>query len=368
MDLPENSIFDRTPVDWRQFFQELSHPAFRGEQVFTWIHRFGVSDPAKMTNLSRELRETLVEKLDFSGPLRVSRVQRSRDGSVKFGFLTRDNHVIESVLIAGSGRDRRKYTVCVSSQVGCPLGCAFCATAGMGFTRNLACGEIVAQVHLILDFMAQEPDTFRLEDRPRTQWLTNIVYMGMGEPLLNLPEVLKSVDILADPSGLDFSLRRITLSTAGWVPGLEELAKIPDFRASLAVSLHACDNVLRSELMPVNRKYPVETLREALGAFPLRTRARITLEYILLEGLNDSPAHARSLLRFCEKLRVKINLIPYHDGGDSRFKPSSAERRDHFVRILRNAGLTVIERSSAGADIDAACGQLAAREKAHDDR
>jgi 23S rRNA (adenine2503-C2)-methyltransferase len=358
-----------TPAAWREWFTSRGLPAFRGDQVFSWIHRFGVTEPGAMTNLSRDLRLRLAGELPWSGPLTVQRVQRSVDGSVKFGFGTADGHVIESVLIPGSGRDRRKYTVCVSSQIGCALGCTFCATATMGFVRDLSASEIVAQVHGILHFMAQEPGTWDLGERPRTQWLTNIVYMGMGEPLLNLPAVLRSVAVLADPAGLDFSTRRITISTAGWVPGLRELAESPDFSGNLAISLHACDDAIRSGLMPVNKKHPLADLREALLEFPLPARKRITMEYILLSGVNDSVAQARALVRFCSNLRVKINLIPYHAYGPSpAFSASPPARKEAFTKVLQDAGLTVIERSSAGADIDAACGQLASSEKSRDPR
>ncbi len=364
MGCAEDTPLGWSPGRWRDWFAARGQPAFRGDQVFAWLHRFGVTDPMEMTNLGRGLREALASELDWEPPLSVAAVQRSADGSVKFGFGTRDGHVVESVLIPGSGRDRRKYTVCVSSQLGCALGCAFCATAGMGLVRDLSAAEIVAQVHRILEHMGEEPGTYQTAGRPRAQWLTNIVYMGMGEPLMNLPAVLASVAVLADPGGLDFSARRITISTAGWVPGLEALAAAPDFAGQLAVSLHACEDALRTRLMPVNRRYPVARLREALLAFPLAARRRITLEYILFDGLNDSPAQARALIRFCEGLRVKVNLIPYHAHGEgSAFSPSPPARKAAFVAILQGAGLTVIERASAGSDIDAACGQLATGSK-----
>ena len=360
MGCAEPSVLGWTPARWREWFTARGEPAFRGDQVFAWLHRFGVTDPAAMTNLGRGLRDRLAAELDFSPPLSVAAVQRSADGSVKFGFGTRDGHVVESVLIPGSGRDRRKYTVCVSCQLGCALGCAFCATATMGLIRDLEAGEIVAQVHRILSHMEAEPETYQLGDRPRPQWLTNIVYMGMGEPLMNLSAVLESVAVLADPGGLDFSSRRITISTAGWVPGLEALAASPDFAGQLAVSLHACDDALRTRLMPVNRRFPLAALRPALLRVPLPARRRITLEYILLDGVNDSAAHAKALVRFCEGLRVKINLIPYHAHGDGAgFAPSLPAKKAAFTAVLQAAGLTVIERASAGADIDAACGQLA---------
>ncbi len=353
-----------TPAAWRRWFSSRGLPAFRGDQVFAWIHRFGVTDPAAMTNLSKDLRALLSQELPWDGPLTLSRQQRSVDGSVKYAFSTADGHLIESVLIPGSGRDRRKYTVCVSSQIGCALGCTFCATATMGFIRDLSASEIVAQVHGILRTMEAEPGVWGLEGRPRTQWLTNIVYMGMGEPLLNLEAVLQSVAVLADPAGLDFSTRRITISTAGWVPGLRALAGTPDFAGNLAISLHACDDEIRSKMMPVNRKCPLAQLREALLEFPLPARKRITMEYILLSGVNDSPAQARALVRFCSGLRVKINLIPYHSYGPSpAFSASPPARKAAFTEILQAAGLTVIERASAGADIDAACGQLATSER-----
>lgn len=360
MGCAEDSPIGWTSARWRDWFAGRGLPAFRGDQVFAWIHRFGVTDPNFMTNLGRALREALAAELDFSPPLSVAAVQRSVDGSVKFGFGTQDGQVVETVLIPGSGRDRRKYTVCVSSQLGCALGCAFCATASMGLVRDLDAAEIVAQVHLVLAHLEAEPGRYQTEGRPRSQWLTNIVYMGMGEPLMNLPAVLRSVDVLADAGGLDFSSRRITISTAGWVPGLEALAAAPDFAGQLAVSLHACEDELRAKLMPVNRRFPLARLKEALIAFPLAARRRITLEYILLDQVNDSAAQARALVRFCQGLRVKVNLIPYHTPGEgASFTPSPPARKAAFTAILQGAGLTVIERASAGADIDAACGQLA---------
>lgn len=359
---------ERTPAQWREWFAARGEGAFRGDQVFSWIHRFGAWDPERMTNLSRDLRQILSHEIDWTLPLRVHGVQASADGSHKFAFITADGRVVESVLIPGSGRDRRKYTVCLSSQIGCKLGCAFCATATLGFLRDLSAAEIVGQVHAVLDFMAQDPRLFDLGGRPRTQWLTNLVYMGMGEPLQNLSAVLRSVAVLSDPQGLDFSHRRITLSTAGWVPGLRELAANSTFAGNLAVSLHACNDDVRTRLMPVNRRFPLDELRAALLEFPLPSRKRITLEYILFDGINDSPADARALVRFIQGLRVKVNLIPYHawENSPAGLLPSPPDRKEAFVRILRAAGLTVIERVSAGADIDAACGQLAAREHSRD--
>lgn len=366
----EFCFFEPTCERWRQWLIAQGENAFRGDQIFVWIHRFGITDPERMTNLPIQLRQFLSREINWTPPLLIDNVQASADGSYKFAFLTVDGHVIESVLIPGSGRDRRKYTVCLSSQVGCKLGCAFCATATLGFQRNLTAAEIVAQVHHVLDFMAHNAMAFDIGTRPRTQWLTNLVYMGMGEPLQNLQAVLDSIAILSDPQGLNFSHRRITLSTAGWVPGLQELATNPSFTGNLAVSLHACNNRVRTQLMPINRAFGLEDLRAALLKFPLPARKRITLEYILFDGINDTPADAKALIRFTQGMRVKINLIPYHAWGNSPswLQPTSHDRKEAFVNILRAAHLTVIERVSAGSDIDAACGQLAARKHSRDNR
>ena len=331
-----------------QFLVGLGLPKYRGIQVFAWIYRPHVTDFSQMTDLSKELRETLAARTSFDWP-RIAETERSKDGTVKYGFKLRDNNYIEAVLIPEEDRN----TLCVSTQVGCAMGCEFCLTGAIGFQRNLTPGEIVGQAVRVRDWLLDTPGT--------GAGLNNLVFMGMGEPLANFDNLLVSLDILLEQRGLDFSERRITVSTCGLVPKIIELGE--KTRVNLAVSLHSVDDAIRSKLMPINKKYPVAELLEACRNFPMPKRKRIMFEYILIRGLNDSEADARLLAKKLKGIPCKINLLPYNESAGLPFRRPADETIDLFQQILWDAGYTVMVRSSRGADISAACGQLAGKLK-----
>jgi 23S rRNA (adenine2503-C2)-methyltransferase len=328
------------------FVQGLGLPKFRGKQIFAWLYRPNITDFSQMTDLAKDLRETLTFHASFHWP-EIDALERSKDGTVKYGFKLKDNNYIESVLIPEDGRN----TLCLSSQVGCAMGCGFCLTGGMGLKRNLSPGEIVAQVVRVRNWLHDEAGTESV--------LSNIVFMGMGEPLANFDNLLVALEILTDQRGLDFSDRRITVSTCGLVPKIIELGQ--KTKANLAVSLHSVDDSIRSRLMPVNKKYPVADLLEACKNFPMPKRKRIMFEYILIKDLNDSVSDAENLAKSLQDIPCKINLLPYNETTDLSFQRPSDETIGLFQKTLREAGYTVFVRSSRGSDISAACGQLAGK-------
>jgi 23S rRNA (adenine2503-C2)-methyltransferase len=324
------------------FAESLGQPAFRGRQILAWIYRYGIDDFSQMTDLAKEFRALLAEHAfmsSFSEPV----IQVSRDGAVKFGFRLEDGFMIESVYIPEEDR----ATLCVSSQAGCAMGCRFCLTGSMGFSRNLSCAEIVNQVCAVRDWVVQH------EKKP----LTNIVFMGMGEPLANLDNLLGALSLLTEQRGLDFSARRITVSTCGLVPQMLELGR--QTRVNLAVSLHAADNATRSSIMPINNRYPLEELLAACRDYPQKKRQRVMFEYTLMTAINDSDEDARKLAKLLQGIPCKINLLSMNKGGDNSFSSPDHTRVLAFQKILRDAGYTVFIRQSRGADISAACGQLA---------
>jgi 23S rRNA (adenine2503-C2)-methyltransferase len=361
----------------------LGAERFRGDQVFRWVHGRGVDDPAAMTDLGRALRERLCTEAGV-GSVAVDAVQISRDGTRKLRLRTRDGRLIESVLIPdgdasapdddedederldafnrGAERTperRRKLTQCISSQVGCALDCTFCATAQLGFGRNLDAGEIVDQVYRARALLRELPD----EDPTRragADRVTNLVFMGMGEPLHNLAEVVRAVRILTDPHGMGFSTRRITVSTAGLVPAIARLGEAR-VHVNLAISLNATTDEVRDEIMPINRKWNLAALLAAVRAFPLEKRRRVTFEYVLLDGVNDSLADARRLPELLRGIPSKVNLIPWNPHPLAPYRRPSEHAVEAFQDELKARGLAVYVRRSRGVDIDAACGQLAAR-------
>ncbi|MDD3618580.1 MAG: 23S rRNA (adenine(2503)-C(2))-methyltransferase RlmN [Desulfobulbaceae bacterium] len=327
-----------------RYVEELGQPSFRGEQILAWLYRPGITDFSQMTDLAKEFRSIL------SRQARISRfenpvVEESRDGSVKFCFSLEDGHTIESVLIP----EEERNTLCVSSQAGCAMGCHFCVTGKMGLKRNLKPAEIVNQVCGARDWMLS---------RGRGR-LTNLVFMGMGEPLANLDNLLTALSILNEQRGLDFSNRRMTVSTCGLVPQMIEFGRKTE--VNLAVSLHAVDNATRTMLMPVNRTYPLEDLLEACRHYQMKKRQRIMFEYTLLEGINDADDSAVRLAEMLRGIPCKINLLAMNSTGDDRFRSPAMERILKFQDILRRRGYTVFIRQSRGEDISAACGQLAGR-------
>lgn len=338
--LDQNGLID--------FVESLGQPAFRGRQLMAWIYRPGIREFSQMTDLAKKFREILATHAtisSFSSPL----VEHSSDGSVKFGFHLDEGHMIEAVLIPEDDRN----TLCVSSQVGCAMHCTFCLTGTMGFVRNLTAAEIVNQVCSARDYLAAQAET----DRIGPAEVTNIVFMGMGEPLNNLASLVTSISILTEQKGLDFTGRRITVSTCGIVPKMHELGATT--AVNLAVSLHAIDDDTRNMLMPVNRRYPLDQLLEACRTYPMPKRRRIMFEYTLLQGINDSDAEARQLARRLRDIPCKINILPYNECDGLPFRSPSRERMLAFQEILRQHHYSVFIRTSRGADISAACGQLA---------
>ncbi len=322
-----------------------SSPSYRGTQIFRWIHEHGARSFDEMTNLSKQFREEI--KGQFSiGELYLTERQSSNDLSTdKFLWTLRDGNRIESVVI----RDQGRVTACISSQVGCKMNCGFCRTGGMGFIRNLTSGEIIDQPIMMNRFLAETGEE-----------ITNIVFMGMGEPLDNFDAVSKTISIINMETALEISQRKVTVSTCGIPPYIINLAD--SFRkVGLAISLNAADDRLRSKLMPVNKKYPLKDLLDAARYFAKKTRRRITFEYILIDGVNDSPADAHKLLKIAGSVPSKINLITYNEFPGSPFRKPSVERALAFQRILFEGNITAMIRKSKGSDILAACGQLAVK-------
>jgi 23S rRNA (adenine2503-C2)-methyltransferase len=319
---------------------QRGYPRFRASQIFDWVYRRGVTDPHAMTNLPQDLRAALASGLPLSTPQIAAR-ERSADGTEKFLLRLDDGRHIEAVFIP----DTPAMTFCVSTQVGCAMACAFCLTGRMGLVRNLTAGEIVGQVRVLAGAL-------EMRDKP-----FNIVLMGMGEPLHNYDETMKALRILADERGFALPPRRVTLSTVGLLPALERLAREP-LMPNLAISLHAPTDAQRGELVPINKKYGVAEIIEACRRFPLKRRGRITFEYVLLAGVNDSPQDARRLARLLSGVKSKVNLIPLNAAAGIPFERPTERAIDTFAKILADHGLTVSVRKSRGRDIRAACGQL----------
>jgi 23S rRNA (adenine2503-C2)-methyltransferase len=332
----------------RYVIEDLGERRFRADQLFGWLHGRAVTDLDQMTNVAKELRQRLGRETRLT-TLQTVEVVNSKDGSAKMAFRTADGHLVESVLMP----EDRKVSVCLSTQVGCAMGCAFCATAGLGLTRSLTAGEIADQLYRIRAW---------LRDRNDDRRVSNIVYMGMGEPLANLRQTKRSLEMIMHPLGANLSSRRITVSTAGVVPGLERMATW-DFQVNLAISLNATTQQVRERLMPITRRYSLDRLFTALRAFPLEKRRRITFEYVLIAGVNDSDEDAARLPRLVAGVPSKFNIIPVNPVDGSDFVPPDPDRVEAFCAPIRRAGYTVITRNSRGADISAACGQLAGRLK-----
>ena len=373
-----------TPAELADRVRAAGQPAYRGEQVFRWLHGRGTDAVVESVEGMSNVPRALADALAFEAPLRplaVDTVQQAADGTRKLRFRTSDGRAIESVLIPDENRvepldfhagrfarpsddddddeseaERRqrlpgrllrdKLTLCVSSQVGCALDCAFCATATLGFTRHLSAGEIVEQVYRATQIAGKRP--------------TNLVFMGMGEPMHNFDGISRALSLLQHPWGASFSPRRITVSTVGMVTGIEKLGQLMP-APNLAISLNATTDEVRDRLMPVNRRWPIAVLLDAARRFPLSHGRRVTFEYVLLAGVNDSDADADRLPRLLRGIPSKVNLIPWNPFAGPAFARPSAERIRTFQERLRQGGLAVYIRTPRGDDIDAACGQLAAR-------
>ncbi|HFQ81869.1 MAG TPA: 23S rRNA (adenine(2503)-C(2))-methyltransferase RlmN [Desulfobacterales bacterium] len=341
---PLTDLRNLTLKELTDFIVELGEPKFRARQIFSWLYRPQISSFSEMTNLALTFRARLQDIARLSS-LQVDKRQEANDGTVKYAFKLADNALIESVLIP----DDNRHTLCVSSQVGCAMGCAFCLTGTMGLRRNLTAAEIVNQViHVRNELEAKTNGKGRIN---------NLVFMGMGEPLANYDNLRRALDILTDDNGLDFSQRRITVSTCGLVPKIEQLGA--ETKVNLAISLHAADNETRSRLLPINQTYDIDALLQACRAYPLPKRRRIMIEYVLLAGINDRPGDARRLIKILHKLRCKINLLPCNETEALPFKRPERAVVEKFQHILQEAGYTAIIRESRGAEISAACGQLA---------
>jgi 23S rRNA (adenine2503-C2)-methyltransferase len=331
----------------QEFFVGIGEKPFRATQVIQWIHQYGVDDFDAMTNLGKELRARLRDTAEIRVP-EIIQDQTAADGTRKWLLRLNDGNAIETVFIPEEDRG----TLCVSSQVGCTLNCSFCSTGHQGFNRSLSVAEIISQLLVANRALGRDPRGDRI--------ITNVVLMGMGEPLLNFDNVLPAMRLMLDDYAYGLSRRRVTLSTAGVVPMLERLReKCP---VSLAVSLHAPNDALRDQLVPLNKKYPIQELLEACRHYCADSpRSRVTFEYVMLEGVNDSIEHAHELVRILSDVPSKVNLIPFNPFPQTQYRRSSKQAIDRFRDVLIAAGLTTITRKTRGDDIDAACGQLAGR-------
>lgn len=338
------NLFDFDQAAMRHFFTLIDEKNFRGTQVFQWIHQHGVTDFNLMTNLSKACRAKLAEKTRLALPSIYSE-QISTDGTMKWLIKVDEANHVETVFIPEAERG----TLCVSSQVGCALNCRFCSTGAMGFNRNLSTAEIIGQV-----FLARQ----QLLKHNAKQKITNVVMMGMGEPLLNYDNVIKAMNIMMDDHAYGLSKYRVTLSTSGVVPKMYDLAK--DSACSLAVSLHAPNDKIRTEIVPINKKYPLAELKAACKAFfANEPRRRVTFEYTMLDGVNDTEQCAKELIRLVEEVPAKVNLIPFNPFPGTRYQCSPMNRIKRFQKRLIDAGINTMLRKTRGQDINAACGQLA---------
>lgn len=331
----------------KAWLQAQGEQGFRAQQIHKWIHAEGVDDFSLMTNLSKALRQKLSDIADIKAPECISSHCAS-DGTRKFLFKVEGGSAIETVYIP----EPERATLCISSQVGCSLNCRFCHTAQQGFQRNLTAAEIIGQLWYVSRQLTQEGCL--IGERA----ITNVVFMGMGEPLLNLDNVLPAINIMLDDLGYGLSKRRVTVSTSGVVPGIDRLAQVTD--VALALSLHAPNDPLRTELVPLNKKYPIQEVLASCKRY-LRDdkRRRITMEYVMLEGVNDQVHHARELAVLLKNVPSKVNLIPFNPFVGTVYKRSSRETIERFQAVLMEAGIVTLTRKTRGDDIDAACGQLA---------
>lgn len=348
MEASLKNLLDFDQEGLQLFFQELGEKPYRAQQILKWIHQVGIKDIDMMSNLSKSLRIKLKSIAQIALPEIVFE-QLSEDGTKKWLLRLNDGNCIESVFIPEINRG----TLCVSSQVGCALNCSFCSTAQQGFNRNLTVAEIIGQVWLAVRNLSG--GSLRHDHT-----ISNIVMMGMGEPLLNFDNVVKAMNLMMDDFAYGFSKRRVTLSTSGIVPGLQRLSEISE--VALAISLHAPNDELRNRLVPINKKYPLAELLEVCrNYFKGDNRRRITMEYVMLEGVNDQPEHARQLIKILQGIPVKVNLIPFNPFPNTIYSRSSFPVIENFKNILVKAGLNTITRKTRGEDIDAACGQLVGR-------
>lgn len=337
----------------RKILAKIQEKSFRAEQIFHWVQAKAVQSWEQMSNLGSILRLKLVDNFALQ-PLHLAQEQVSRDGTHKYLWELRDGQKIESVLLFHEGDiTKNRTTLCLSTQVGCPMGCGFCATGKLGFTRNLTVAEIVSQV---LDITAMERQK---EGQQEEQFkINNLVYMGMGEPLLNLPVVLKSIKLLNHNDGQNIGIRRITISTCGLVPQIDQLAAA-GLDIVLAISLHAPNNELRNKIMPVNRQYPLEELINACRRYIDKTGQRLTFEYIIIKGFNDNFKSAQELAALLKGMKANLNIIPINAIAEGSLQRPAGDVIHRFVAYLKEKGVSVVIREEKGSDIAGACGQLA---------
>jgi len=356
----------RLPEEWQTALTALGERPFRAKQLFRWLHQRAEFDPDKMSDLSVAFRARLREA-GVGEPFRVENVHESKDGTRKLVLEAKDGARVESVIIpmtdlsdadaaaAPEGDDeddepsvaKSRVTLCISTQFGCAMGCVFCASGQAGLVRGLRASEIVSQVYLAKRYL-----------RPDEQ-LSNLVYMGMGEPLHHYEQTLRSLRLLTHPDGLGMSPRRITVSTVGLTPGIERLGRDFGGKIGLAVSVHAPNDETRDKIIPMNRRYPLAALMRALRAYPLPKRRRITIEYTLIDGVNDTPSHARELASLLRGIPSKVNLIPMNPITASELRAPKSESVRQFQDVLANAGYSCFVRTRRGDEVSAACGQLA---------
>jgi 23S rRNA (adenine2503-C2)-methyltransferase len=345
-DTSKTNLLGMTPVQLAEYFKEIGEKPFRATQVLKWIHQQGAESFDEMTNISKSLREKLNAQAELRGPEVVSQ-DTSKDGTRKWVIRVDGGSCVETVLIPEGDRG----TLCVSSQVGCSLNCSFCSTGKQGFNRNLSAAEIIGQVRIaIKSFGPMDPANKRV--------VTNVVMMGMGEPLMNFERVVSAMNLMMEDNAYGLSKRRVTLSTAGVVPAIDKLGEVTD--VSLAVSLHAPNDELRDVLVPVNKKYPIEELIAACNRYleKLNDKRVITIEYTMMEGVNDLPEHAKQLAKLLKRVPCKLNIIPFNPFPNSGYQRPKAAAIELFKNTMHKAGIRTTVRRTRGDEIDAACGQL----------
>jgi 23S rRNA (adenine2503-C2)-methyltransferase len=342
---PKINLLGLDDKGMKDFFASMGEKPFRAQQVLKWIHSFGVSDFQAMTNLSKDLRQKLSEIAEITVP-QVVLEKAAEDGTHKWLLQLHDGNCIETVFIPANGRG----TLCISSQVGCILNCDFCSTGKQGFSRNLTTAEIISQLWIAVRSLSKD-------NGAHDRHVTNVVMMGMGEPLLNFDNLIPALNLMLDDQTYGLSKRRVTVSTSGVIPGMQALRQVSD--VALAVSLHAPNDELRDKLVPLNKKYPLEDLMAMCREyFKDEPRRSITMEYVMLAGVNDKPEHARQLIKILKGVPAKMNLIPFNPFPHTTYQRSDDDTIDRFQHILMQAGLNTTVRRTRGDDIDAACGQL----------
>ena len=382
----DDNLRSMTLESLERLFGELGQPAYRAKQVFRWVHQRGARSVDEMTDLSKDLRLRLAERTRLPA-MEISKVERAADGTRKYALKTANGDVVEAVFIPDASADGR-HTLCISSQVGCAVDCKFCLTASLGLLRNLSFGEIVEQITRVKEDLAAHPhdgasgepaehdeptmvgaqaprDTraaSKADSRADEPRIGNIVMMGMGEPLANYGQLIPALNTMSSDLGHHISPRRITVSTSGLAHRIPKLGE--DVPVNLAVSLNATTDDVRDRIMPINKRWNIKTLLDACRRFPLPARRRITFEYVMLKGINDTDDDARRLVKLLKGIRCKVNLIPFNEHPYSPFSTPAPARVDRFQRIVGQAGYTVLVRTPRGDDISAACGMLGAEVEA----